>query len=185
MGKILSKIHSVFNNVKDARIVLVGLDAAGKTTLLYKFKLNETLSTVPTVGFNCEEVQYKNVCFTMWDIGGQDKIRRLWKHYYQNCDAVIFMVDSSDTERFGEAREELQKMMNDDELRNAALLVLANKQDLPTAQPLDRIVKELQLTNLPSTRNWRIESTNAVTGQGIYEGLEWLSRALPQKKSSK
>eukprot|EP00961_Rhodomonas_salina_P253159 3421244-Rhodomonas_salina.3 len=169
MGKILSKIQSVFNNVKDARILLVGLDAAGKTTLLYKFKLNETLNTIPTVGFNCEEVQYKNIRFTMWDVGGQDKIRPLWRYYYQNCDAVIFMVDSSDSERLGEARNELQKMLNDDELRHASLLVLANKQDLPTAEPVDKIAKGLQLTNLPSTRKWRIEATNAITGQGIYE----------------
>eukprot|EP00287_Rhodomonas_sp_CCMP768_P004716 CAMPEP_0196724866 /NCGR_PEP_ID=MMETSP1091-20130531/6589_1 /TAXON_ID=302021 /ORGANISM="Rhodomonas sp., Strain CCMP768" /LENGTH=181 /DNA_ID=CAMNT_0042067059 /DNA_START=16 /DNA_END=561 /DNA_ORIENTATION=+ len=181
MGKFLSKLSSVFNNVKDARILLLGLDAAGKTTLLYKFKLNETVNTLPTIGFNCEEVQYKNVRFAMWDVGGQDKIRALWRYYYQNCDAVIFMVDSADKDRFAEAANELQKMMNEDQLRNASLLVFANKQDLPRAASLDKIASELQLNSLPSSRRWHIEASNAVTGEGIYEGLDWLSQSLTTK----
>lgn len=80
MGKVLSKI---FGN-KEMRILMLGLDAAGKTTVLYKLKLGQSVTTIPTVGFNVETVTYKNVKFNVWDVGGQDKIRPLWRHYFQN-----------------------------------------------------------------------------------------------------
>ena len=84
-----------------------------------------------TLGFNVETVEYKNIQFTVWDVGGQDKIRPLWRHYFQNTQGIIFVVDSNDRDRVAEAREELQRMLNEDELRDALLLVFANKQDLP------------------------------------------------------
>jgi ADP-ribosylation factor protein 1 len=83
------------------------------------------------IGFNVETVEYKNIQFTVWDVGGQDKIRPLWRHYFQNTQGIIFVVDSNDRDRIVEAREELQRMLNEDELRDALLLVFANKQDLP------------------------------------------------------
>lgn len=134
------------------RILMVGLDAAGKTTILYKLKLGEIVTTIPTIGsscthldhlskaistyriclgFNVETVEYKNIQFTVWDVGGQDKIRPLWRHYFQNTQGIIFVVDSNDRDRVVEAKEELQRMLNEDELRDALLLVFANKQDLP------------------------------------------------------
>ena len=84
-------------------------------------------------GFNVETVEYKNIQFTVWDVGGQDKIRPLWRHYFQNTQGIIFVVDSNDRDRVVEAREELQRMLNEDELRDALLLVFANKQDLPVS----------------------------------------------------
>jgi ADP-ribosylation factor protein 1 len=84
-------------------------------------------------GFNVETVEYKNISFTVWDVGGQDKIRPLWRHYFQNTQGIIFVVDSNDRDRVVEAREELQRMLNEDELRDAILLVFANKQDLPVS----------------------------------------------------
>jgi small GTP-binding protein len=92
---------------KEMRILMLGLDAAGKTTILYKLKLGEVVSSVPTIGFNVETVEYKNIKFTVWDVGGQDKIRLLWRHYYQNTQGLIFVVDSADKERVGLAKEEL------------------------------------------------------------------------------
>lgn len=86
MGLLLSKLATALNEFgnRRARILLLGLDAAGKTTILYKLKLNETVTTIPTIGFNVEEVTpVKNVTFTVWDVGGQEKIRPLWRHYYQ------------------------------------------------------------------------------------------------------
>lgn len=88
-------------------------------------------------GFNVETVEYKNIQFTVWDVGGQDKIRPLWRHYFQNTQGIIFVVDSNDRDRIVEAREELQRMLNEDELRDALLLVFANKQDLPVSTPRD------------------------------------------------
>merc|ERR1711948_144543 len=108
--------------------LMLGLDAAGKTTVLYKLKHNETITTIPTVGFNVEELEYKRLRMTVWDVGGQDRIRRLWRHYYQGSNAIIFVVDSNDKDRIDDAREELSKMLGDHELEGAALLVLANKQ---------------------------------------------------------
>ena len=109
---------------------MLGLDAAGKTTILYKLKLGEVVSSVPTIGFNVETVEYRAVKFTVWDVGGQDKIRLLWRHYYQNTQGLIFVVDSSDRDRIGLAREELMRMLSAEELRNAIVLVYANKQDM-------------------------------------------------------
>ncbi|CAG5126410.1 unnamed protein product [Candidula unifasciata] len=92
-------------------IISVGLDAAGKTTILYKLKLGEIVTTIPTIGFNVESVEYKNINFTVWDVGGQDKIRPLWRHYFQNTQGLIFVVDSNDKERLGESKDELTKMV--------------------------------------------------------------------------
>merc|ERR1712093_432806 len=102
-----------FNKRMEQRVLIVGLDAAGKTTTLYKLKLGEVVTTIPTIGFNVETVEYKNISFTAWDVGGQDKIRPLWRHYYQNTQGLIFVVDSNDRERVVEAREELQRMLNE------------------------------------------------------------------------
>jgi hypothetical protein len=85
-------------------------------------------SVPSTAGFNVETVEYKNISFTVWDVGGQDKIRPLWRHYFQNTQGLIFVVDSNDRERIGEAREELNRMLSEDELRDAVLLIFANKQ---------------------------------------------------------
>lgn len=99
--------------------------------ILYKLKLtNQDVTTIPTVGFNVESVTYKNVKFNVWDVGGQDKIRPLWRHYYSGTQGLIFVVDSSDTARLEEARSELHKIINDREMKDALLLVFANKQDI-------------------------------------------------------
>lgn len=174
MGPKLAKL--LFGN-KDMRILMLGLDAAGKTStpfsnpslrfvvdfslrsisfcqpygsssrfssrhlfpqpaILYKLKLNQSVTTIPTVGFNVETVTYKNVKFNVWDVGGQDKIRPLWRHYYTGTQGLIFVVDSNDRDRIDEARTELHRIVNDREMRDALLLVFANKQDLPQGSPL-------------------------------------------------
>ncbi|VDK41999.1 unnamed protein product [Taenia asiatica] len=155
----------------------VGLDAAGKTTILYKLKLGEVVTTIPTIGFNVESVEYRNLNFTVWDVGGQDKIRPLWRHYFQNTQGLIFVVDSNDRDRIGEAAEELQKMLSEEDLANAAVLVFANKQDLPNAMPTTEVTDKLRLHNLRN-REWYIQSSCATTGEGLYEGMDWLSKVL-------
>jgi len=163
------------------RILMVGLDAAGKTTILYKLKLGEVVATMPTIGFNVETVEYKNISFTVWDVGGQDKIRRLWRHYYQGTNGLIFVVDSNDRDRAEDVREELAKMLNEDEMRDAVLLVFANKQDLPNAMPAAEVTDKLGLHTVRN-RQWFIQSACATTGDGLYEGLDWLSRTLCSRK---
>jgi len=132
-------------------------------------------------GFNVETVQYRNINFTVWDVGGQDKIRPLWRHYFQNTQGVIFVVDSNDRSRIGEAQNELMRLLKEDELRDAALLVYANKQDLPEALPLPELTDKLALHTL-SNRKWYIQSACATTGDGLYEGLDWLSHVLSSSR---
>jgi len=112
------------------QVVMLGLDAAGKTTILYKLHIGEVLSTVPTIGFNVEKVQYKNVIFTVWDVGGQEKLRPLWRHYFNNTDGLIYVVDSLDRERIGKAKQEFQDIIRDPFMLNSVILVFANKQDM-------------------------------------------------------
>eukprot|EP01107_Rhizomastix_libera_P014816 TRINITY_DN49_c0_g1_i2.p1 TRINITY_DN49_c0_g1~~TRINITY_DN49_c0_g1_i2.p1 ORF type:complete len:189 (-),score=45.78 TRINITY_DN49_c0_g1_i2:124-663(-) len=177
MGSQFGKLFSRLFGKKDMRILMVGLDAAGKTTILYKLKLGEIVTTIPTIGFNVETVEYRNINFTVWDVGGQDKIRPLWRHYFQNTQGLIFVVDSNDRERVVEAHDELNKMLNEDELRDAVLLVFANKQDLPQAMSVAEVTDKLGLHNI-RTRKWFIQSTCATTGDGLYEGLDWLASNL-------
>ncbi|XP_021367861.1 ADP-ribosylation factor 1 isoform X1 [Mizuhopecten yessoensis] len=181
MGSAFAKLFQGLFGKKEMRILMVGLDAAGKTTILYKLKLGEIVTTIPTIGFNVETVEYKNISFTVWDVGGQDKIRPLWRHYFQNTQGLIFVVDSNDRERVGEAKEELSRMLGEDELRDAVLLVFANKQDLPNAMNAPEITEKLGLSNLRN-RNWFIQATCATSGDGLYEGLDWVSNQLKSHK---
>merc|ERR1711985_30916 len=139
-GVAFSQVWARFTRLKEQRILMVGLDAAGKTTVLYKSKLGEVLTTISTIGFNVETVEYRNISFTVWDIGGQDKIRKLWRHYYRGTQGLIFVIDSSDRDRIEDAREELWKMLADEEMKDAELLVLVNKQDLPNAMGTNEVV---------------------------------------------
>ncbi|KAK9090409.1 hypothetical protein Sjap_023586 [Stephania japonica] len=184
MGLSFTKLFSRLFAKKEMRILMVGLDAAGKTTILYKLKLGEIVTTIPTIGFNVETVEYKNISFTVWDVGGQDKIRPLWRHYFQNTQGLIFVVDSNDRDRVVEARDELHRMLNEDELRDAVLLVFANKQDLPNAMNAAEITDKLGLHSLRQ-RHWYIQSTCATSGEGLYEGLDWLSNNIANKASLK
>ncbi|CAK1555640.1 ADP-ribosylation factor 2 [Aphomia sociella] len=180
MGLTISSVFTRLFGKKQMRILMVGLDAAGKTTILYKLKLGEIVTTIPTIGFNVETVEYKNISFTVWDVGGQDKIRPLWRHYYQNTQGLIFVVDSSDTKRIAEAENELANMLKEDELRDAVILVFANKQDMPNAMTAAELTNALNLNNLRN-RRWYIQATCATQGQGLYEGLDWLSNELAKK----
>lgn len=174
MGLTISSILNRLFNKKQVRILMIGLDSAGKTTILYKLKLGEIVTTVPTIGFNVESVVYKNICFTVWDIGGQDKIRSLWRHYYQNTNGIIFVVDSSDRERIDKARVELEKLIELIELREAVLLIFANKQDLPNSMSASELYEKLDLKKIKN-REWFIQGTCATSGYGLCEGLDWLS----------
>ena len=167
----------------DARLCMVGLDAAGKTTILYKLKLGEVVTTIPTIGFNVEAIEYGNLTLTVWDIGGQDKIRPLWRHYYSDTQGVIFVVDSNDRDRLSHAKDELHGLLDQFELRDAVVLVYANKQDLPNAAPAAQLAEALQLSSLRG-RKWYIQACCATTGDGLYEGLDWLKENCPSKPAS-
>jgi len=174
MGNFFSKIFGK----SEMRILMLGLDSAGKTTILYQLKLGaQVVKTIPTVGFNVETVHHKNIHFNVWDVGGQDKIRPLWRHYYLGTQGLIFVIDSADKERFDEAKQEFYRIINDREMRDACILIFANKQDQDPKDVMkaDEISDRLNLRNLPS-RNWYVQPTVAIEGQGIFEGLSWLAQ---------
>uniref|UniRef100_A0AC35U4I1 ADP-ribosylation factor 6 n=1 Tax=Rhabditophanes sp. KR3021 TaxID=114890 RepID=A0AC35U4I1_9BILA len=170
MGKKLSKIFGK----KEMRILMLGLDAAGKTTILYKLKLGQSVTTIPTVGFNVETVTYRNIKFNVWDVGGQDKIRPLWRHYYAGTHGLVFVVDASDRDRIDEARQELHRIINDREMKDAVILVFANKQDNPDAMRPNEIQDKLGLNRLRD-KNWFVQPACASSSEGLFEGLTWLS----------
>ena len=122
-------------------------------------------------------MEYKNISFTVWDVGGQDKIRPLWRHYYQNTQGLIFVVDSNDRDRIDAARDELHRMLNEDELRNAFVLIYANKQDLPNAMSAGEMTDKLGLHGLRH-RQWYIQACSASSGDGILDGMEWIATTL-------
>ena len=181
MGNILTRLFKRLFGKEEVRILMVGLDAAGKTTILYHLKLDEPVTTIPTIGFNVESVEYKNISFTVWDIGGQDKIRVLWRLYYQETQGLIFVVDSSDRNRIAEAKNELFKLLAEEELQEAVLLIFANKQDLPNAMSTSEMSEKLGLHRLKG-RSWFIQGTCALKGKGLYEGLEWLSQQIREQQ---
>ncbi|KAG7580469.1 Small GTP-binding protein domain [Arabidopsis suecica] len=183
MGQTFRKLFDTFFGNQEMRVVMLGLDAAGKTTILYKLHIGEVLSTVPTIGFNVEKVQYKNVMFTVWDVGGQEKLRPLWRHYFNNTDGLIYVVDSLDRERIGKAKQEFQDIIRDPFMLNSVILVFANKQDMKGAMSPREVCEGLGLLDLKN-RKWHIQGTCALQGDGLYEGLDWLSTTLKEVKAA-
>ncbi|XP_053401929.1 uncharacterized protein LOC128546128 [Mercenaria mercenaria] len=183
MGLFLSRLSKLFEDwgTSQARILMLGLDAAGKTTVLYKLKLNETVSTIPTIGFNVETVApVKGLSFTVWDVGGQEVIRPLCRHYYPKLDGLIYAIDSADRERMSEARKELFHVLESDETKGVPLLIIANKQDLPNALDRPTIIEQLNLNKL--TRSWHVQPACATTGDGIIAGMQELAVLVKGKK---
>ncbi|KAK7951663.1 Small GTPase superfamily- ARF type [Apiospora aurea] len=181
MGQSVSWLSSLLWAKKEIRILILGLVSANKLQLEQNLagfshstlKIGEVVTTIPTIGFNVESVTYKNLNFNVWDLGGQTSIRPYWRCYYANTAAVIFVVDSTDIERLQTASEELAAMLNEDELKDAALLVFANKQDQPGAKGAGEISEALRLGELRD-RNWSIMACSAVDGSGVHEGMDWL-----------
>ncbi|XP_048758892.1 uncharacterized protein LOC125668621 [Ostrea edulis] len=186
MGLFLSRLYSIFESFTaddPARILMLGLDASGKTTILYKIKLNENVHTIPTIGFNVETVEpVKGISFTVWDIGGQDKIRPLWRYYFQNTEGLIYVVDTNDRERIAESREELFAILDNDEMRRVPVVVIANKQDLPGAMKPSEVADLMDLHKMTS-RKWFIQAACATTGEGIYEAMGEMANMVKDHKA--
>lgn len=181
MGNSISKVMVKMFGYREMKILMLGLDNAGKTTILYKLKLNKIKTSAPTVGFNVETVSFRNVKFNMWDVGGQDRLRPLWRHYFPATTALIFVVDSQDMERLNEAKEELYSIIGDKEMENVVLLVLANKQDLKGAMNPQEISDYLELKAHLDSQLWCVIGSNALTGQGLVEGLSWITNNTKAK----
>ena len=180
MGILLTTLMKIFSSESPSRILLLGLDAAGKTTILYKLKLGEVVTTIPTIGFNVETVEVNNISLTVWDVGFRDRVLPLYRHFYESSDAVIFVVDSNDNERMEEAKNILETILSDEKLENTPLLVLSNKMDLPEAKQTTEVTDRLCLHKYRD-REWFIQDTCATTGEGVVEGFQWLAKNIKNK----
>lgn len=200
MGNIIAKLIEKIIGTKEIRVLMLGLDNAGKTSklvvltiaILYKLKFHENNSlTVPTIGFNVECITYKNIKFNVWDVGGQNKIRPLWRHYFTGTKALIFVVDCSDRDRIEEAKQEFTRIVSDREMHDCITLILANKQDILNCIILFSFLINLALCKEDLTKifnfealesgNWFIQPCCATTEEGLYDGLDWLVRKIKQE----
>eukprot|EP00929_Paragymnodinium_shiwhaense_P047649 TRINITY_DN24160_c0_g1_i2.p1 TRINITY_DN24160_c0_g1~~TRINITY_DN24160_c0_g1_i2.p1 ORF type:complete len:219 (+),score=44.51 TRINITY_DN24160_c0_g1_i2:121-777(+) len=161
-------------DLEEVPIVMFGLDHAGKSTLLHRIKSGKVVDTSPTIGFHIESVRHQNSGFQVWDIGGQEAIREGWRHdYNMNVNGIAFVVDSTDHARLDLARVELHKALEEEQMRNAPLLVVANKQNAPGALSGDEIAFRLGLDALED-RQCFVQEADALAGSGVCEGFTWL-----------
>ncbi|XP_076343938.1 ADP ribosylation factor-like 6 [Tachypleus tridentatus] len=179
---LFSKLASLLGfKRKEASILVVGLDNSGKSTIINHFKAEEdkTIDIVPTVGFTVEKFKVKSLGFIAFDMSGQGRYRNLWEHYYRDVNGIIFVVDSSDSLRLIVAKDELDMMLQHKDIkeRNIPVLFFANKMDLREALSSVKVSQALGLDNLKS-KSWHICASNALTGEGLQEGVEWITDQL-------
>ncbi|XP_049709150.1 ADP-ribosylation factor-like protein 11 [Elephas maximus indicus] len=176
MGSVNSRGHKA-----EAQVVMMGLDSAGKTTLLYKLKGHELVETLPTVGFNVESLEAPgHVSLTLWDVGGQTQLRANWKDYLEGTDILVYVLDSTDEARLPEAVAELGEVLDNPNMASVPFLVLANKHEAPNALPLLEIRDRLGLERFQDC-SWEIQACSALTGEGLPEALQSLRRLLKSR----
>jgi len=171
---------------KSAKILLLGLDNAGKTTLLYMMKDNRVISSPPTIHPNMEELRIGSVDFQTWDLGGHAQARRVWDDYITTVDGIVFMVDAADPDRFMEARKELNNLLEIDALKDVPFLVLGNKIDRPECASEHAFKYALGLTmttgkeigRSEDVRSLEVFMCSVVRRSGFGEGFRWLSRQI-------
>jgi ADP-ribosylation factor-like protein 6 len=178
---LLDKLGSLLKSKKDAQILLVGLDNSGKSTIINCLKPADLkLSNIQaTVGFNTEKLVSKSMNLTIYDMSGNNRYRNLWEHYYREVDAIIFVIDVSDKMRVVVAKEEIDLMLNNAELkaRNIPILVFANKIDVKNGATVGEIKCELELDRVRN-KKCEIYGSNALSGEGIDKGFEWLVQMI-------
>ena len=170
---LLSILRKLKEKEKDVRILMLGLDNAGKTTILKKFNGEDISSISPTLGFNIKTLEHKGYNLNIWDVGGQKSLRSYWRNYFETTDGLIWVVDSADKRRLQDCKKELHSLLQEERLLGATLLVFANKQDLQGALTGEEIKSTLQLDEIKS-HHWQIVRCSAVTGENLLDGMDWL-----------
>ena len=183
MGFIFSKILDFFSRSRsNFKIIILGIQNAGKTTILYRLSLGQLVQTTPTIGSNLEEISYNNVKLQAWDLGGQESTRSVWDVYFVNTDAIIYVIDSHDT-NYDESKTQFYKLLENEALKNAVILIYANKQDLSGAKSVNDIIQIYELNKLKD-HVWNIQPCSAQTGEGLITGMKWLSDQLVFKSNN-
>ena len=177
MGFIFSKILDFFSRSRNNfKIIILGIQNAGKTTILYRLSIGQLVKTTPTIGSNVEEISYNNVKLQAWDLGGQESTRSIWNVYYVNTDAIIYVIDTHD-ETYDDSKTQFYKLLSNETLKNAVILIYANKQDLPGAKNVAEIIQIYELDTIKD-HIWHIQPCSAQTGEGLITGMKWLSDQL-------
>ena len=183
MGFIFSKILDFFSRSRNNfKITILGIQNAGKTTILYRLSIGQLVKTTPTIGSNVEEISYNNVKLQAWDLGGQESTRSIWNVYYANTDGIIYVIDTHE-ESYDDSKTQFYKLLENDALKNAVILIYANKQDLPGAKSVADII---QIYGLDTIKDhiWHIQPCSATTGEGLITGMKWLSDQLVFKSNN-
>ncbi|XP_017774565.1 PREDICTED: ADP-ribosylation factor-like protein 3 [Nicrophorus vespilloides] len=175
---ILRKLRSAPE--KELRLLLLGLDNAGKTTILKTLASEDVTHITPTAGFNIKSVVSEGFKLNVWDIGGQRKIRPYWKNYFENTDILVYVVDAADKRRLEETGIELYELLGDEKLKEVPLLVYANKQDLPESLSASDLAQTLGLPSIKD-RPWQIQACTASQASGVREGMEWACNTIKKK----
>lgn len=169
-------VFQIKQKEKEVRILILGLDNAGKTTVVKKLCGEPIDAIEPTLGFQIQSLKYASYNLNLWDVGGQKSIRAYWRNYFEQTDGLVWVVDSADVYRLTLCRHELAAILNQERLAGASLLILANKQDVDGALPPEKIAEILQLGEDAryANRHWKILPCSAVTGQGLVDGMDWI-----------
>ncbi|CAG2170796.1 unnamed protein product [Oppiella nova] len=178
---LLKIIRKIKQKEKEIRVLVLGLDNSGKTTLLKKLNGEDVLSISPTLGFTISTFEHNNLKLNVWDVGGQKSLRAFWRNYFESTDGLIYVVDSSDTFRMNDSKQELQNLLKEERLLGATLLVLANKQDLSGAVSCETIKDLLQLDSI-KTHHWKIVGCSAYTGLNLLSSIDWLLEDISSRQ---
>jgi len=162
------------------RILILGLDNAGKTTILKKFNGEDISEIAPTLGFNIKTLEHRGYQLNCWDVGGQKSLRSYWRNYFEATDGLIWVVDSADKRRLEDCKIELDALLKEERLLGATLLVFANKQDLPGALNEKEITEILELEKI-KTHHWMIIDCSAITGHNLIQGVDWLVEDISKR----
>lgn len=168
-------------------LLLLGLDASGTTTILYQIAWGKRMETIPTLDFNTERVRYGELEYQIWDIGGLDKMRPLWRQYSREADGIIFAVDAANRTRFSKVSEELKKFFGGKKgfsAQEVPLLIFANKQDLPNAASAEELEEAIECRHLP-VKSYKVVECCAITGESLDTGLDWMTDQLQRKSTPK
>ena len=169
-----------YNKLKpEPNILILGLDNAGKTTLLKYLTNEDNKNTKPDSGLNAKSIQCGTIKLNVYDLGGQKAIREYWKYYYDQVDALIYVVDSSDEERIGECNESFKSILKDEKLTNVPVLAYGNKADLTNCLGPDEIIEKLEMNDITG-RDWSLYACSALTGEGVKDGIKWILERLSQ-----